>query len=117
MKIFNTITEEEEQNQSGTDNWKREKARIDKAMLTRYFDDSEQKNSVFYVCGPPAMIKAMQDLSCKISKSQKTKSGIVYRILSKTQGYYDMDNAPVDVRHYNGSVNRDRCNNYQFKIN
>jgi ferredoxin-NADP reductase/nitrite reductase/ring-hydroxylating ferredoxin subunit len=71
LQIIYTITEEE-QNQSGANNWKGEKGRIDKAMLTRYSGDSEQKNSVFYICGPPAMIKAMQDLlqDIQISKYQ-----------------------------------------------
>lgn len=31
-------------------------------MLARYFGDREQNSSVFYICGPPAMIKAMQEL-------------------------------------------------------
>ena len=61
LKIIYTITDEA-QNQSGTNNWQGEKGRIDKAMLARYFGDSEQNSSVFYICGPPAMIKAMQEL-------------------------------------------------------
>ena len=61
MKIIYTITDEA-QNQSGTNNWQGEKGRIDKAMLARYLSDSQQKTSVFYICGPPAMIKAMQEL-------------------------------------------------------
>ena len=61
VKIIYTITDEI-QNQSGTNNWHGEKGRIDKAMLARYLGDSDQKTSVFYICGPPAMIKAMQDL-------------------------------------------------------
>ena len=61
VKIIYTITDEA-QNQSGTNNWQGEQGRIDKAMLARYLGDSEQKTSIFYICGPPAMIKAMQDL-------------------------------------------------------
>jgi glycine betaine catabolism B len=61
VKIIYTITDEA-QNQSGTNNWQGEKGRIDKAMLARHLGDSEQKTAVFYICGPPAMIKAMQDL-------------------------------------------------------
>jgi ferredoxin-NADP reductase len=61
VKIIYTITDEA-QNQSGTNNWQGEKGRIDKAMLARYLSDSQQKTSVFYICGPPAMIKAMQEL-------------------------------------------------------
>jgi len=61
LKIIYTITDEA-QNQSGTNNWQGEKGRIDKAMLARYFGDNEQNTAVFYICGPPAMIKAMQEL-------------------------------------------------------
>ena len=61
VKIIYTITDEA-QNQSDTNNWQGEKGRIDKAMLARHIGDSEQKTAVFYICGPPAMIKAMQDL-------------------------------------------------------
>ena len=61
VKIIYTIADEA-QNQSGTNNWQGEKGRIDKAMLARYLGDSEQKTAVFYICGPSAMIKAMQDL-------------------------------------------------------
>ena len=61
VKIIYTITDEA-QNQSGTNNWQGEKGRIDKAMLARYLSDSQQKTSVFYICGPPAMTKAMQEL-------------------------------------------------------
>jgi glycine betaine catabolism B len=31
-------------------------------MLTKYLTDDDIKNSIFYTCGPPGMIKAMQDL-------------------------------------------------------
>ena len=61
LKIIYTITDEA-QNQSGTNDWQGEKGRIDKAMLARYLSDSQQKTSVFYICGPPAMTKAMQEL-------------------------------------------------------
>jgi len=29
--------------------------------LARYFGNSEQNTAVFYICGTPAMIKAMQE--------------------------------------------------------
>ena len=61
VKIIYTITDEA-RSQSGTNNWQGEKGRIDKAMLARHLGDSEQKTAIFYICGPPAMIKAMQDL-------------------------------------------------------
>jgi ferredoxin-NADP reductase/nitrite reductase/ring-hydroxylating ferredoxin subunit len=66
LKIIYTITEEEEEQQDQSQTiikeWKGEKGRIDKAMLTKYLDDNELKNSIFYTCGPPGMIKAMQKL-------------------------------------------------------
>jgi glycine betaine catabolism B len=31
-------------------------------MITKYLTDDYIKNSIFYTCGPPGMIKAMQDL-------------------------------------------------------
>ena len=33
-----------------------------KAMLTRYLSDNDIKNSIFYICGPPGMVNAMQNL-------------------------------------------------------
>jgi glycine betaine catabolism B len=67
LKIVYTITEEEKQGAQDTSSstrqrWTGEKGRIDKAMLTKYLTDDEIKNSIFYTCGPPGMIKAMQDL-------------------------------------------------------
>jgi glycine betaine catabolism B len=67
LKIVCTITEEEKQGAQGTSShtrqqWTGERGRIDKAMLTKYLADDEIKNSIFYTCGPPGMIKAMQDL-------------------------------------------------------
>jgi glycine betaine catabolism B len=70
LKIVYTITEEEEEEKQGAQDtsfptrqqWTGERGRIDKAMLTRHLTDDEIKNSIFYTCGPPGMIKAMQDL-------------------------------------------------------
>jgi glycine betaine catabolism B len=31
-------------------------------MLKRYLSDNDLKNSIFYICGPPVMINAMQNL-------------------------------------------------------
>jgi ferredoxin-NADP reductase len=71
LKIVYTITEEEEK-QGAQDTilsssptrqqWTGERGRIDKAMLTKHLSEDEIKNSIFYTCGPPAMIKAMQDI-------------------------------------------------------
>jgi ferredoxin-NADP reductase len=67
LKIVYTITEEEEQKTQGTSSsirqqWTGERGRIDKDMLINHLTDDEIKNSIFYTCGPPGMIKAMQDL-------------------------------------------------------
>jgi glycine betaine catabolism B len=68
LKIVYTITEEEEE-QGARDTssptrqqWTGERGRIDKDMLTKHLTDDQIKNSIFYTCGPPAMIKAMQDI-------------------------------------------------------
>jgi glycine betaine catabolism B len=67
LKIIYTITEEEKQEAQDTSSptrqrWTGERGRIDKAMLTKHLTDDEIKNSIFYTCGPPGMIEAMQDL-------------------------------------------------------
>ena len=31
-------------------------------MLKKYLDPAELENSIFYICGPPAMIDAMQEI-------------------------------------------------------
>jgi ferredoxin-NADP reductase/nitrite reductase/ring-hydroxylating ferredoxin subunit len=67
LKIVYTITEEEKQGAQDTSSpirqqWTGERGRIDKAMLTKHLTDDQIKNSIFYTCGPPGMLKAMQDL-------------------------------------------------------
>lgn len=42
--------------------WKGERGFINRAMLTRYLSTSELDNSIFYICGPPAMLNAMKKL-------------------------------------------------------
>ena len=44
------------------DIWKGEYGRIDKAMILRYVDSSTLKDSLFYICGPPNMLKVMKSL-------------------------------------------------------
>jgi glycine betaine catabolism B len=63
MKIIYTITEEEEgsQHNQGT-TWAGEHGRIDKSMIGRHLTNDEITNAAFYVCGPPGMLKAMQDM-------------------------------------------------------
>ena len=84
LKIVYTVTEEEggeEQpvqissslSSSRTVTWNGERGRIDKAMLTRYLSDNNIKSSIFYICGPPGMVNAMQNLvqnELQISKEQ-----------------------------------------------
>jgi len=61
LKIIYTITAEEGQAPSSGD-WKGERGIMNKAMLTKYLTTSELDNSIFYICGPPGMLKAMQNL-------------------------------------------------------
>lgn len=67
LKIIYTLTEEErEQSEISSsvtaDEWKGERGRIDKAMLTKYLSNEDLGTSIYYTCGPPGMIKAMQSL-------------------------------------------------------
>jgi glycine betaine catabolism B len=66
LKIIYTISEEDRHEQSplSTSNgdWKGEYGRIDKAMILKYIDTNQLNNSIFYICGPPSMLKAMQSL-------------------------------------------------------
>lgn len=59
LKIIYTITDEEQANDK---EWRLEKGRIDASLIKKYIDSAELENSVFYVCGPPTMLKAMRDL-------------------------------------------------------
>lgn len=69
LKIIYTIAGEGQDrtsshSSSGTvhDEWKGERGFIDKAMLIKYLTEDELNNSIFYVCGPPGMLKGMQKL-------------------------------------------------------
>src|SRR5215212_207934 len=65
LKIIYTISEDEQQQQpssSAADGWKGEYGRIDKALILKYLDRNTLNNSIFYICGPPSMLKAMQSL-------------------------------------------------------
>ena len=68
LKIIYTIAGEG-QDESPTptktapdDDWEGERGFIDKTMLTGYLSSEELDNSIFYVCGPLGMLKAMQTL-------------------------------------------------------
>jgi NAD(P)H-flavin reductase len=56
LRVIYTITDENEQS------WEGERGRIDRNMLTRHVAEKQLSDSIFYVCGPPGMLKAMQDI-------------------------------------------------------
>ena len=60
LKIIYTITEEEQY--KNLEEWKGERGFINKAMLTKYLTENELDNSIFYICGPPGMLNAMQKM-------------------------------------------------------
>ena len=69
LKIIYTITGEGQGESSSSiasaaagSDWKGEIGFINKEMLTKYMTDDELTDSVFYICGPPGMLKAMQKL-------------------------------------------------------
>ena len=68
LKIVYTITGEGEEESSsniaaaGEGDWKGEIDFINKEMLTKHMTSDELENSIFYICGPPRMLKAMQKL-------------------------------------------------------
>jgi ferredoxin-NADP reductase/nitrite reductase/ring-hydroxylating ferredoxin subunit len=67
LTIIYTISEEDSQHQeqsplSTSNDWKGEYGRIDKTMILKYVDSSLLNNSIFYICGPPGMLKAMEIL-------------------------------------------------------
>ena len=73
LKIIYTISEKEEEEEeqqqhneqsplSTANDWKGEYGRIDKVMILKYVDTNVLNNSIFYICGPPNMLKAMQTL-------------------------------------------------------
>ena len=72
LKIIYTISEKDQNDNEQSslsplssttaDDWKGEYGRINKAMILKYVDTHELNNSIFYICGPPSMLKAMQIL-------------------------------------------------------
>ena len=56
LKVIYTITDE------GPSEWKGERGRIDKPMIDRHLSNEQVAESIFYICGPPGMLKAMQGL-------------------------------------------------------
>ena len=53
--------------------WEGEYGLIDKAMILKYLDTSELNNSIFYICGRPGMLNAMQTLLQKELKIPKER--------------------------------------------
>ena len=64
LKIIYAISEDDrhEKSLTNTNDWKGEYGRIDKAMILKYLDTNILNNSIFYICGPPGMLKAMHAL-------------------------------------------------------
>jgi ferredoxin-NADP reductase len=63
LRIIYAISEDRhEQSSSNENDWKGEYGRIGKAMILKYVDTNVLNNSIFYICGPPSMLKAMQAL-------------------------------------------------------
>jgi glycine betaine catabolism B len=68
LKIIYTITDEREalpsspSSTTANDDWKGERGFINKAMLSKYLSTTELDASIFYICGPPGMLNAMQKL-------------------------------------------------------
>lgn len=81
LKIIYTISEEKEEQHneqsppplSTANDWKGEYGRIDKAMILKYADTNVLNNSIFYICGPPNMLKSMQSLLQEDLKIPKEK--------------------------------------------
>lgn len=61
LKIVYTITEEKEKS-NNAEGWKGERGYINEEMLTKYLTRNELDNSIFYICGPPGMLNAMQKM-------------------------------------------------------
>jgi NAD(P)H-flavin reductase len=70
LKIIYTISEKDQNDNEQSsplssttaDDWKGDYGRINKGMILKYVDTHELNNSIFYICGPPSMLKAMQIL-------------------------------------------------------
>jgi glycine betaine catabolism B len=63
LKIVYTIADKRQESSSiQYDDWKGERGFINKAMLVKYLGTYELDNSIFYICGPPGMLNAMQKL-------------------------------------------------------
>jgi ferredoxin-NADP reductase len=55
LKIFYSLD-------ASDNDWEGERGYINQAMVTKYLSANELDDSIFYICGPPDMLKAMQKL-------------------------------------------------------
>jgi ferredoxin-NADP reductase len=62
FKVVYTITEEGEKHDDNNIRWTGERGRINKEMIARHLSGDEISKAIFYVCGPPGMLQAMQKL-------------------------------------------------------
>ncbi len=82
LKIIYTISEKNQQQRKSTsslsltetNDWKGEFGRIDKAMILKYVDDKTLKDSLFYICGPPPMIKDYEVINPRRIGNSKRKN-------------------------------------------
>jgi NAD(P)H-flavin reductase len=62
LKVVYTITEGEEKQGNSKGDWAGERGRINKDMIAEHLSNDEISKAVFYICGPPGMLHAMQKL-------------------------------------------------------
>lgn len=76
LKLVYTVTEEGEEKQEASrapNGWTGERGRIDRQMLERHLARDEISSALFYICGPPSMLKAMQRLLQEGMQVQKDR--------------------------------------------
>jgi ferredoxin-NADP reductase/nitrite reductase/ring-hydroxylating ferredoxin subunit len=59
LKVIYTVTDDES---TPNVNWSGERGRINLSMLEKHLSKDEIDNAIFYMCGPPGMVKAIQEL-------------------------------------------------------
>jgi ferredoxin-NADP reductase len=76
LKIIYTITGEGQGGSSSSiaaaaagSDWKGEIGFINKELLTKYMTNDELTDSIFYICGPPGMLKAMKVVTRRFTNS------------------------------------------------
>ena len=84
LKIIYTISEKDQNDNeqsslsplssTATDDWKGEYGRINKAMILKYVDTHELNNSIFYICGPPSMLKVYANFAPRRFRNSKRKN-------------------------------------------